>query len=135
MFSLRRVGVQLFQHHRRAGNSFFPPAYRAFSAAELDNRRKKLIYRSGMRGWLELDVLVGNFAARHVPTMTEAQCDLFNEILTMEAPDLYKWLSGQKPVPEELQSNEVLQMMLDYVAKDKSAPYQEKFADMHSERP
>jgi len=142
MFSHRRIGVLFFQQRKVTGTlqrvtalkgrkSFFL-AQRAFSTDELDNRRKKLIYRAGVLGWLELDVLVGNFAARHVPTMTEAQCDSFNHILTKESPDLFKYLSGQKPLPEELQDNEVMRMMVEYVAKDKSAPYQDKFADIYN---
>lgn len=75
-----------------------------------------------MRGWLELDVLVGNFAVRHIDSFTADQLDLLEEVLELENPDLYKWLSGQTPVPEELLAeNEVMSMLLHYVHNEHPA--------------
>eukprot|EP00397_Hematodinium_sp_SG-2012_P032690 GEMP01034829.1.p1 GENE.GEMP01034829.1~~GEMP01034829.1.p1 ORF type:complete len:115 (-),score=28.68 GEMP01034829.1:1580-1924(-) len=112
MFALRRAGAQAFS--------------RRLCTAELDTQRKRLIFRSKQRGWLELDVLLGNFAARNVGSMTEAQMEGYQEVLDMEAPDLFKWLSGQKPFPLELQDHEVLNMMKDYIMHDSSASKQDK---------
>jgi succinate dehydrogenase assembly factor 2 len=34
-------------------------------------RRKRLIYRSKQRGWLEVDLLMGTWAVEHVPKLSE----------------------------------------------------------------
>merc|ERR1711879_967183 len=47
------------QHRRFCANSAAPPP-------QLDARRKRLIWRSKSRGWLELDVLMGTFATKYI---------------------------------------------------------------------
>lgn len=66
---------------------------------ELDNRRKRLIFRSWHRGTREMDLLMGTFAQNHVPDMDTAALDQYEEILHTPDPDVYDWVSGQKPVP------------------------------------
>jgi len=138
MFALRRAMTPLAR--QQAKQVALASQYRRFSDASLaaihglepiDVRRKQLIYRAGMRGWLELDVLCGNFAKSYAPKMDAEELELFNEILTMEAPDLFKWLSGQLPLPENLKDHKVMKQMIEYVAADKSAPYQDKFDGMY----
>jgi len=138
MFALRRAITPLAR--QQAKQVALASQYRHFSDASLaaihglepiDVRRKQLIYRAGMRGWLELDVLCGNFAKSYAPKMDAEELELFNEILTMEAPDLFKWLSGQLPLPENLKDHKVMNQMIEYVAADKSAPYQDKFDGMY----
>ena len=38
-------------------------------------RRKRMIYRSKQRGWLEADLLMGSWATEHVPTLTNLELD------------------------------------------------------------
>jgi len=96
-------------------------------------RKKELIYRAGYHGWLELDVLIGNFAKRFCMDMTAQEVDEFEDILMTDAPDLFKIVSGQRPIPEEMESNTVIWKILDYVQNDRSAPYQQKVAHMYME--
>jgi len=99
--------------------------------SQIDVRRKQLIYRAGMRGWLELDVLVGNYARKHCMDMDAEQLEEFNQILTMEIPDLFKWMTGQKPLPEEWKNHKTMLHMMEYVNQDKSASFQSKFDDLY----
>jgi antitoxin CptB len=84
---------------------------------ELDNRRKRLIFRSWHRGTREMDLIMGTFAESHVPGMDPAELDLYEEVLHTPDPDVYDWISGQKPVPANMM-NPVLEKLLthDYVA-------------------
>jgi len=88
------------------------------SGIDLNHRRKRLIFRSTQRGWLELDVLLSNFARRNAPTMTESQMSGYEEVLDMETPDLFTWISGQKPIPQEYQDHEMLNKLRRYVLSD-----------------
>lgn len=65
-------------------------------------RHRRLIYRSKQRGWLELDLLLGEFALFELPGYGSDQLDLWEEILDVENPDLYKYLTLQLPSPPGL---------------------------------
>ena len=73
------------------------PLYGDKSVPEGDEygRHRRLIYRSKQRGWLELDLLLGEFALFQLPAYTGAQLDLWEEVLDVENPDLYKYLTLQ----------------------------------------
>merc|ERR1719198_2578357 len=81
-------------------------------------RRKRLIWHSKQRGWLELDLLMGGFAEKFLPSMTAKELDLWEDVLIRENPDLFKWLNNQLPVPEDLSSNEVMVKLLKYVNEE-----------------
>ncbi|CAK0855445.1 unnamed protein product, partial [Prorocentrum cordatum] len=95
---------------------------RSFSSSEpspLEARRKKMLWRAKSRGWLEIDVLMGTFAAKRLPGFDEQKLDLFEEVLELENPDLFKWFTGQTPVPSELlDSNPVMAEMMEFVKQD-----------------
>ncbi|MFV2092333.1 MAG: succinate dehydrogenase assembly factor 2 [Hyphomicrobiales bacterium] len=67
----------------------------------LDNRRKKLLYRSAHRGMKEMDLILGGFAARYLATMCTGDLDIYEQML--EAPDqqFYRWISGAEPAPAQ----------------------------------
>lgn len=65
-------------------------------------RHRRLIYRSKQRGWLELDLLLGEFALSQLPGYDDSQLDLWEEILDVENPDLYKYMTLQLPSPPGL---------------------------------
>ena len=68
----------------------------------LDATRRKLLYRSKQRGWLEMDIMLGNWAAANLPRLQEAELQQFQEVIDMENPDLYKMLTGQQAVPDDV---------------------------------
>lgn len=87
----------------------------AISSEILEGPRKVMLYRARQRGWLELDVILGTFADKHLATMTEAEVDMFGDILSRENPDLFKYLSGQTPPSADLKDNSVFQKILSHV--------------------
>jgi len=71
---------------------------------ELDGERRRLLYRSKQRGWLEMDIMLGNWAAANLQRLETSELKQYAELLEMENPDLYKWLTGQEAVPEEVRA-------------------------------
>merc|ERR1711865_505786 len=68
-----------------------------------DGLRRKLIYRSKQRGWLEMDLILGDWASKNLIKMDSTELRQFEVILDLEIP-----------VPEELDSL-LFQELRDYV--------------------
>lgn len=66
-------------------------------------RRKRLLYRSHYRGTQEADLLIGTFAERHLPAMTAAHLDEFEQLLEENDVDLVNWITGRTAAPDDLQ--------------------------------
>ncbi|MCR5859656.1 succinate dehydrogenase assembly factor 2 [Mesorhizobium sp. J428] len=71
------------------------------SSADLDPRRRKALFRSWHRGTREMDLILGGFADDHIGELTDAELDLYETILDQLDPSLFKWFSGEEPVPAE----------------------------------
>jgi len=67
-------------------------------------RRKRLLFRSWHRGTREADLLLGSFADRHLHELTTAELDLYERLLEENDADLWDWLTGQAPEPEQYRS-------------------------------
>ncbi|WP_420405012.1 succinate dehydrogenase assembly factor 2 [Nisaea sp.] len=70
----------------------------------LDERRKKLLYRSAYTGTKETDLLLGAFARAKLPELDEAGLDTYEALLEIPDPRLYKWITGQETAPEEYET-------------------------------
>jgi succinate dehydrogenase assembly factor 2 len=69
---------------------------------ELQVRRKRLIYRSKQRGWLEVDLLLGTWAHQNVPQLSAQQLDEYESFVNQETIDIYNIITLRLPVPDEL---------------------------------
>ena len=83
----------------------------------LATRRKRLLFRSRHRGFREMDLLLGRFAERHLPTFSERQLQLFEEMLEVGDPDLYAWLVGRETPPAGL-THDVMRLFLNFRYND-----------------
>jgi len=66
---------------------------------DVERTRKRLRFRSWHRGTREMDILLGNFADRHLPGFTALQLDRYDALLQNSDPDLYRWITGRDAVP------------------------------------
>ncbi|CAN6995523.1 unnamed protein product [Brassica oleracea var. botrytis] len=66
-----------------------------------------LLYRSKQRGFLELDLVLGNWVEENVNSMDETAVKSLIHVLDLENPDLWKWLTSQEQPPEIVSSNPV----------------------------
>jgi len=64
-------------------------------------RRKRLLFRAQRRGFKEVDLIFGAFAAEELAGLDDAELDQFEALL--EAPDqeVYAWLRGHTVPPAE----------------------------------
>lgn len=58
-----------------------------------------------------MDLIMGSFADDNVPGMSVSDMDFYEEILSTPDPDVYDWVSGQKPAPANIM-NPVLEKLL-----------------------
>lgn len=67
----------------------------------LDARRKRLIFRAWHRGTRETDLILGRFADAHVADFSDADMADFERLLDVPDPDIFVWVTGAGPVPQE----------------------------------
>lgn len=69
-----------------------------------ETRRKRLLFRAQRRGFKEVDLIFGTFAAAELAKLSEAELDQFEALLAAPDQDVYAWLRGHMPVPAEFDS-------------------------------
>mmetsp|Transcript_41162 Transcript_41162/g.99175 ORF Transcript_41162/g.99175 Transcript_41162/m.99175 type:complete len:179 (-) Transcript_41162:100-636(-) len=68
----------------------------------IETRRKRLVYRSKQRGWLEVDLLLGTWASDHVPNLDDDELDQYEDFVNMETIDIYNVITLRLDVPESM---------------------------------
>lgn len=67
-----------------------------------DIRRKRLLYRALRRGFKEADLLIGGFAEASLAAMSAAELDEFETLLGRADHDLFAWIKGGAPAPDDV---------------------------------
>jgi antitoxin CptB len=70
------------------------------STADLDPRRKQILFRAWHRGTKEMDLVMGGFADEELPTLSAAELDQFEALIPLADRDLFSWISGAA-IPSE----------------------------------
>lgn len=65
----------------------------------LDPRRKRLLFRSWHRGTREMDLVLGQFADACIDKLSDAEIDVYEALLEAPDPQIFKWVTGEAPVP------------------------------------
>jgi antitoxin CptB len=68
---------------------------------DLDARRRRARFRAWHRGMKEMDILLGGYADAHVDEMDADTLRAFEALLEILDRDLFKWMTGEGPVPPE----------------------------------
>jgi len=84
---------------------------RTASEADIETRRKRLLYRSIYRGNKENDILLGQFARAHIASFGSAELDQYERLLDVGDNDIFDWVSAKADVPPEADTP-VLRMIL-----------------------
>jgi Uncharacterized conserved protein len=74
------------------------------SSADLDPRRRRILFRCWHRGMREMDLILGQFAEAEIGTLNEADLDELERIMAEEDTDLINWIKGSAPVPDHLKT-------------------------------
>ena len=74
------------------------------SSAEIDPRRKRILFRCWHRGIREMDLVLGAFADAEIDSLSEIELDELERIMAEEDNDLVRYITGAEPVPAHLQT-------------------------------
>ena len=66
-------------------------------------RLKRLRIRSWRRGMREMDMLLGPFSDGPLKELSDTQLDTYEELLSENDQEIYRWVSGQAETPEQYQ--------------------------------
>lgn len=66
-----------------------------------ENRIRRLSMRSMRRGIKEMDVILSRYAAAKLADMDDAALDRYDALLVENDQDLYQWVTGQVPPPDQ----------------------------------
>jgi antitoxin CptB len=69
------------------------------SSDGLDERRRRVLFRSWHRGMREMDLIMGSFADATIDKLTSAELDQFERLMQAPDPDLYRWIAGEAEPP------------------------------------
>ena len=78
---------------------------------DLEKMRRKLKFRAWHRGTREADLIMGQFADANLATMSQDELDQFDALLEAQDLDVYNWIIGKEPVPQEF-DNDVMKQLL-----------------------
>ena len=62
-------------------------------------RRKQLLFRCQRRGFKEVDLIFGTFAAQEIAHLDEADLDALEALLDAPDQEVFMWLKDEAPVP------------------------------------
>ena len=71
----------------------------ARSSADLDYRRRKVLYRSWHRGMREVDLILGSFADNEIARLSDEELGVYEELMAEADADILKWVTGEQSVP------------------------------------
>jgi antitoxin CptB len=74
------------------------------TSADLDPRRRRILFRAWHRGIREMDLVFGQFADNELAGLAETDLDELETIMAEEDNDLVKWVLGSQPVPERFRT-------------------------------
>ena len=67
-----------------------------------DNRIRRLIYQSCYTGTRETDLLLGQFANKHLTTLEDQQLDDYEALLAQGDQNILAWVRGDLKIPANL---------------------------------
>jgi antitoxin CptB len=68
-------------------------------SADLDARRRRILFRSWHRGMRETDLLMGRFADAEIANLSETELADYESLLEAADRDIFAWLTGETAVP------------------------------------
>jgi antitoxin CptB len=74
------------------------------SSADLDPRRRKILFRCWHRGTKEMDLVFGRFADSEIDDLIDDDLDAFEVLMEYPDRDLFSWISGEIMPPADVQT-------------------------------
>jgi antitoxin CptB len=89
----------------RGATRYIRPMSNAENGGSSEARRKQLFFRCQRRGFKELDLIFGAFAAGHLNELDDNELDQLDTLLDAPDDDVYAWLRGYEAVPARYASS------------------------------
>jgi antitoxin CptB len=81
---------------------------------DIEERRRRLLYRCAHTGMKETDLLLGAFARRYVPRFDADQLARLEDLFLKNGDDrLLAWAVGREPVPAAF-DNDVMKLLIQF---------------------
>jgi antitoxin CptB len=87
------------------------------SSDGLDERRRRLLYRSWHRGTREMDLIMGQFADASIAELGDAELVEYERLMTIPDPDLYAWVTGERRVPPAYDTDLLKRLRIFHMAR------------------
>ena len=71
------------------------------TSADLDVRRRKILFRAWHRGTREMDLVMGRFADAVLPGLADVELDEFERLIEVPDQDLFSWIMGEAAAPAD----------------------------------
>ena len=82
----------------------------------IQDLKKKIIYRSAYRGSKEMDSLIGSFSKKYVNILNEEDLVCLSKLIDIDDENLYKYNHGLKTTVK-INENKVTKLFRDFVYK------------------
>lgn len=77
--------------------------YNPHKEIDLENRKRRLLFRSWHRGIKELDLIFGNFVEANIDGFSAEDCEWFEAIYEEQDHSILAWVTKGEDVPEKWQ--------------------------------
>eukprot|EP01036_Dinobryon_divergens_P053546 gene53546-71567_t len=77
-------------------------------SANLDPRRKRLLFRAWHRGMREMDLILGAFCNAEIASCSAADVEALEALFEVPDQDVYTWLTGTAAVPPDHDTADIL---------------------------
>lgn len=77
--------------------------YNPHKEIDLENRKRRLLFRSWHRGIKELDLIFGNFVEANIADFSEADCEWFEALYEEQDHSILAWVTKGEDVPKKWQ--------------------------------
>lgn len=78
-------------------------SYNPHKEIDLENRRRRLLFRAWHRGIKELDLIFGNFVEANVQDFSDEDCAWFESLFEEQDHEILTWVTKGENVPEKFQ--------------------------------
>ena len=83
----------------------------------IDDLKKKIIYRATYRGTKEMDKLLSSFTKKYIKTFNHNELIDLSDLLDLEDEDLYKFNQGEK-IHIKININKVSELFKNFINKN-----------------
>jgi len=80
-------------------------SYNPHKDLDLENRKRRLVFRAWHRGIKELDLIFGNFIEANNASFNEADCQWFEALFEEQDHAILGWVTKGEDVPEKFQGD------------------------------